>query len=409
MNKLIFYILVIIFLYFIFSRLIDNYSDIENFDPSLVPIPSIVTLGKISQKIVNNTGTLINPGNLTINNKLSVTGSTNITNTSGNLIFDIGNIASDDKKINTKIQSGNGTGTRLRFQKDDTLPQMDIYDNGNVDVFGSKIINGNLTVNKDIIDNNANIKFGNKAMIYSEVDPISNDLWVRLMKTDGTANYSDGFAANNLYSENNTIVNRKLNVNGTANLNTLNVSEDATITGTTDGFLKLKTNIWLKSTDNAERLHFGNNSHSYYGSKNGYHKFSMANNKSLELVNELSIDGNINVTGTITAKDVLVNGKSVVDNFLKINLVNASYGAEVMGPFLPFVPVSDIITPLITAANNNQTYTVSNFYVANETMKGDFSHRLPNKKLQLIYTCGTNPNARTIYVGEGNNLNFSCP
>lgn len=405
MNKILFYILVILFLYFIFSRLIDNYSNVENFDPSLVPISAIVTLGKLSQKIVNGMGTLINPGNLTINKKLSVTGDTNILNS--NLKFSIGNITSNDKKINTKIQSGDG----LRFQKNDEGHIMDIDDNGNVDVFGSKVINGNLTVNENIIDNNANIKFGDKAMIYSGADPISDDRWVRLMNPDGTANYSEGFAANNLYSDNATIVNRILNVNGTANLSTLNVLEEATIRGTTDGFLKLKTNTWLRSTDNIARLHFGDNSHSFYGSKNGSHMFKMPNNNSVEIgSNFLSVIGNIDVKGVITANDVFVNGKSVVDNFLKIVFVSAWYGADMpMIGFRGFVDVSGIITPLITAANNNQTYTVSNFSVTNATMGGDFAHRLDGKKLELKYKCGTNPNIRTIYVGENNNLNFSCP
>ena len=394
MNKILFYILVILFLYFIFSRLIDNYSNVENFDPSLVPISAIVTLGKLSQKIVNGMGTLINSGYLTINNKLSVTGDTNILNS--NLKFSIGNITSNDKKINTKIQSGDG----LRFQKDDERHIMDIDDNGNVDVFGSKEINSNLTVNGNIIDNNANIKFGDKAIIYSGADPISDDRWVRLMNPNGTANYSEGFAASNLYSDNATIVNRMLNVNGTANLSTLNVLEEATIRGTTDGFLKLKTNTWLRSTDNIARLHFGDNSHSYYGSKNGSHMFKMPNNNSVEIgSNFLSVIGDIDVKGVITAKDVFVNGKSVVDNFLKIHFISAIYGVDSQVSFITtHRDVSGIITPLITAANNDQTYTVNIPTISNASMGGDPFPGLAEKPLIIKYRCGTNP---TVKIGGG--------
>jgi hypothetical protein len=64
------------------------------------------------------------------------------------------------------------------------------------------------------------IQIGNKAKLYSGADPFTNDGWVRLMKADGSAAYSggngEGFAANNLYSQQDTIVNRNLIVNGVA-------------------------------------------------------------------------------------------------------------------------------------------------------------------------------------------------
>ena len=50
----------------------------ENFDPSLVPVSSIVTLAKVAQKLVNNTGTLTNPGNLNVLQTLYANNNMNI-------------------------------------------------------------------------------------------------------------------------------------------------------------------------------------------------------------------------------------------------------------------------------------------------------------------------------------------
>ena len=55
--------LIIIYLLYCYYR---KYSNQENFDPSLVPVSSIVTLAKVAQKLVDGGGTLTNPGNLQI-------------------------------------------------------------------------------------------------------------------------------------------------------------------------------------------------------------------------------------------------------------------------------------------------------------------------------------------------------
>ena len=59
------YILLLgLIIYYIISRYYENYR--ENFDPSLVPVSSIVTLAKVAQKLVDGGGTLTSPGNLTL-------------------------------------------------------------------------------------------------------------------------------------------------------------------------------------------------------------------------------------------------------------------------------------------------------------------------------------------------------
>ena len=49
-------------------------SEPETFDPSLVPVSSIVTLAKVAQKLVDGNGTLTNPGNLTVTGNMAVNG-----------------------------------------------------------------------------------------------------------------------------------------------------------------------------------------------------------------------------------------------------------------------------------------------------------------------------------------------
>lgn len=85
--------LIIYYIILKFSEKYTKYQDTnanENFDPSLVPVSSIVTLAKISQSIVNNYGTLISNGNLQINTpgtpgNLNVTGTTTLNTFTGTI------------------------------------------------------------------------------------------------------------------------------------------------------------------------------------------------------------------------------------------------------------------------------------------------------------------------------------
>jgi hypothetical protein len=106
MKELFYYFIFAIILYFVLILIFDNFNlEQENFDPSLIPVSSIVTLAKVAQKLVNINGTLINPGNLQIGvsatdpgnltvtgnsttGSLSVTGTTTFT---GPITFGSGN------------------------------------------------------------------------------------------------------------------------------------------------------------------------------------------------------------------------------------------------------------------------------------------------------------------------------
>jgi len=80
MHELLCYSIFAIVLYFVLSQVFDNfYLEQENFDPSLVPVSSIVTLAKVAQKLVNGNGTLTNPGNLQIGKDASAPGNLTVT------------------------------------------------------------------------------------------------------------------------------------------------------------------------------------------------------------------------------------------------------------------------------------------------------------------------------------------
>ena len=85
MYNIYFYLILIVFLYFIFTRVLENFlSQQENFDPSLVPVSSIINLAKTSQKLINGNGTLNSnlqigastgaPGNLTVTGNTFING-----------------------------------------------------------------------------------------------------------------------------------------------------------------------------------------------------------------------------------------------------------------------------------------------------------------------------------------------
>jgi len=93
--KYLYILLLCLIIYYIISRFYEKYT--ENFDPSLVPVSSIVTLAKVAQKLVDGGGTLTNPGNLQIGTpsaigNLLVTGNTVVTGGLANIgVTQLGN------------------------------------------------------------------------------------------------------------------------------------------------------------------------------------------------------------------------------------------------------------------------------------------------------------------------------
>ena len=85
--KFIYILLIAIIVYYFVTRLFENYSTQEDFDPSLVPVSSIVTLAKVAQKLVDGGGTLTNPGNLTVTGTLQTNGNVYAANGSKSQIW----------------------------------------------------------------------------------------------------------------------------------------------------------------------------------------------------------------------------------------------------------------------------------------------------------------------------------
>jgi len=126
------YILLIgIIVYYFVTRLFENYSTQEDFDPSLVPVSSIVTLAKVAQKLVDGGGTLTNPGNLTVTGQLIVGSSSN--DWSRCIELRAG------KKEQPYIDFTNNSGTRNAFIMGN--PQ-EIFISTNLKVSGGATING---------------------------------------------------------------------------------------------------------------------------------------------------------------------------------------------------------------------------------------------------------------------------
>ena len=106
MNEIYYYLLLGVVLYYIFTRVIEKFSlNQENFDPSLVPVSSIVTLAKVAQKLVNGNGTLTNPGNLTV---------------SGDLIVNGINLSATDQ-FRLYVQGGSSSDKCLTANSDDSI------------------------------------------------------------------------------------------------------------------------------------------------------------------------------------------------------------------------------------------------------------------------------------------------
>jgi hypothetical protein len=165
MKELFYYFIFAIILYFVLTYVFDNFNlEQENFDPSLVPVSSIVTLAKVAQKLVNGNGTLTNPGslqigtsatapgNLTVTGNTSVGGTLGVTgNTTVNGSLNVNNVSAFEShsRFNRGITiSRDGaviSGGIVVLEGRTTL--MGLTVNGNTSVNGTFGVTGNTSVN----------------------------------------------------------------------------------------------------------------------------------------------------------------------------------------------------------------------------------------------------------------------
>ena len=248
--------LIILYLLYCYYK---KYNDQENFDPSLVPVSSIVTLAKVAQKLVDGGGTLTNPGNLqiglpsagalgnlyvtgtnTVDGNTTINGTTTInsllTTNAGISTTNIGatnNIAANSfSTTNGNVSINNGTinltsdGTGGLYFLNSGTTASPVYNRlymGPTNVTGNFNASGNVEV-KGTLQINDKLKIGNKAMLLAGPDKYASDNIVRLMNSDNT-DYADGFVSKVLYSQQDTIVGKNLNVKGNLTTNTLSHDE----------------------------------------------------------------------------------------------------------------------------------------------------------------------------------------
>jgi hypothetical protein len=199
------FILIILYLLYCYYK---KYGDQENFDPSLVPVSSIVTLAKVAQKLVNGGGTLTNPGNLQIGipsapGNLYITGTNKVDGVS---------ILNGDTTINNSLHINGASSTPAG--SGDMLSHFN-HSDGNNYLRGNTKIDGTITSS-----GNLNARSG-------DMNTRVGGLWTGPgIYAEGSANLEVGAASGNVYigasnnsPPNNLTVTGNSTVNGTLTVN----------------------------------------------------------------------------------------------------------------------------------------------------------------------------------------------
>jgi hypothetical protein len=187
----------------------------ENFDPSLVPVPAIVTLAKVAQNISDKLGTLINPGNLSIGS-YTATAFTDLLVT-GNTVINPANSVSNTPNLSVyidEIVSGNFTNNSLISTSSINAPSANLngpsttvtnFNTTNLTVNGNATINGTTNV-MDTPGSQINIGKANNA---------ANLLTLNIANNDVSNNGNSTIAGSLQYPN---LVASDLNIAGTLNI-----------------------------------------------------------------------------------------------------------------------------------------------------------------------------------------------
>jgi hypothetical protein len=290
-NNIYFYLLLGVFLYFLFTHVLENYLvEHENFDPSLVPVSSIVTLAKVAQKLVNGNGTLTNPGNLQIGKDAEATGNLTVT---GKTTF--GNTTMGANTVNVTGTLGVVGNTAMVGSLSVNGP-LTVASNQNFNVTGNTTMGGTLGVTGNTILSNTTVG--------GTLNTNGNSI------TNGNLNVAAGSGNNgiNITSGNPYISFNKTGSNGQPQLysdgtvlHAYNAPFQVDQNLIVGGRLTIPHSVWHQSSDGKNRLHYGSNSHTYFGTNDGYIWRSSADRDLMSLngAGELTVNGNLNVTGSI--------------------------------------------------------------------------------------------------------------
>lgn len=264
MNNIYFYLFFGILLYFIFTRVFENFTQSqENFDPSLVPVSSIVTFAKIANRLLNSgSNTLVNPGNLQVGNDLNNPGNLTVT---GNAII------SGPTSLNTLTATGNSKLNSLAVNTNTVL------DN---------------TLSVQGITSSQFHTNDNRGAFY--IDPRSN--------TGSIAWYNPNGSSLNLWSDN--YGNDIISFDNTGNTNMINAKASGTLNVTdtsTLGTTTISGNI--KTTGSYT---------SFYNSKVGLNTHLPYSDGINYIRGDLQVDGDVTSNGVITSGHISYRSTTII-------------------------------------------------------------------------------------------------
>jgi len=230
----IYLLLLVLVIYYLFSNLFQKFSNQEDFDPTLIPTSSIITLAKVAQKLVYGSGTLTNPGNLTLG----------ISGNLGNLTVTGTNTVNGESTFNNNV-TVNGTSI---FTGNNKIT-------GSQTITGDHTISGNNNITGAITTSTGNLN----------VRTTDNNMTVGLAYTGPgiksiNKNLELGAGSNNVYvgPVNNSVKNNLI-VTGNSQINELNnVSGNTNLNGNTNIIDQLTFSKGTASPDNTIIKYNGN-------------------------------------------------------------------------------------------------------------------------------------------------------
>lgn len=214
--RYIYILLICLVIFYLVSIIYKKNITQENFDPSLVPVPAIVTLANVVQNISDKLGTLINPGNLSIGS-YTATAFTNLLVT-GNTVINPANGMSNTPNLSVhkdEIVLGNFTNNSLIPTS--SIGVLSANFNGpstTVNNFNTTnlTVNGNATIN-----GTTNVKNTPNSQINIGKAPIAANV-VNLNISNGNIHNTGNSTIGGNVQCSNLIASSDLNIGGTLNV-----------------------------------------------------------------------------------------------------------------------------------------------------------------------------------------------
>jgi hypothetical protein len=348
------YILFIsLILFYIISRYFEKYYSHENFDPSLVPVSSIITLAKVAQKIVDGNGTLTNPGNLAIG----------IPSAKGNLTVTGNSTTNGNKQIDGTLGvTGATTLSNTLGVTGATTLSNTLGVTGNTTLTGG--VTGGLKVTGNTSTTGTLAVGGTDTQGYTLGVNGNTGVNGTLGVTGATTIGASGtpLTTTNLTVNGGTVINGNTNIGGT-----LTVNGTTTIGNTNiNGVVTFPNNSWHKSSDGAVRHYYLNNSDTYIGSPNAWRFQSSTGPTDVVTIDK---SGNMTVNGTLSIGGIILSN---VGGQLKISTgvsANGAFTANVprgSGAFTITGPGGYPDQSTILRSGYGQTYNVDYMYQGNQ-------------------------------------------